>query len=306
MSATTQGVEAPKPLQKDSVEARIIRQKIWKACNVDNQHFMAAVVGREGSGKSYTSLKIAEAADPTFNAKRVMFEPQAFLERLQEWKEKGVTQGKLVVADEAGVGLGVRTWYQKDQILFNQVLQVIRDENMGILFTLPRLSELDSQARGRLHAFLEMTDLDEGNWAEFKWLNWSPSRDERDKVYRQYPEMRIDGWKRTVKRLRVGPPSQDLITNYQARKDEFQEELYQDAIDEMEDSETAEMGAKEVAQDIAQSDISPYVSTHNQTGEPYINRDLIRTEYDVSESDARAVKSLLEKGFSKKELDDVV
>ena len=284
----------PKPLQQRTVEARLIRQKIWKRMNVDNQHFIGVFVGREGSGKSLTALKLAEAADPTFSADRVMFDPEAFLRRLQAWKESGETTGKMVVADEAGVGLGVRTWYDEDQILFNQVLQVIRDENMGILFTLPTLSELDSQTRKRLHAFIEMTDMDPGEWAEFKWLNWSPTRDERDDVYRHYPELRVNGWKRKIKRLRVGPPSPDLIESYEARKDEFQAELYQEAIDSMSDEEVADVGPHDVVDEIETAeDLAPLMSWHSSHKKWYVDKDLIRARYDLSHSDAATAKKLL-------------
>lgn len=286
----------PEPIRGDTPEQRLIRQKIWRACNVENQHFMAAIVGREGSGKSLTGLKLAEMADPTMAADRVMFEPKAFLERLQEWKERGETTGKMVVADEAGVGLGVRTWYQKDQILFNQVLQVIRDENMGIIFTLPRLNELDSQARGRLHAFIEMTDLDAGEWAEFRWLNWSPTRDERDDVYRHYPELKIDGFKRKVKRLKVSPPSEELVANYQERKAAFQDELYQDAIDEMGDDDgDDEQSASDIADRIKNGDgAQQIVSWHNAHKRWYVAKDLVREQFDLSHSKAQTVKKLLE------------
>lgn len=284
----------PEPLRKDSVEARIIKQKVWNRMWRDNEHFMAAVVGREGSGKSYTALKIAEVADPTFDADRVMFSPKAFLERLKEWKANGETQGKVVVADEAGVGVGVRTWHDKDQILFNQVLQVIRDENMTMLFTIPRLTELDSQTRGRLHALLEMTDKENGEWAELKWLNWDPTRDERDKTYRHYPKLKVNGWKRKVKRLRFGPPSEDLVEEYSRRKDEFQEELYDEAIDEMEDDDEEEISAKEVAETIKDEKRLPdVVSYHNGHHKWQIDKDLIRTEFDISHSKAQTAKKLL-------------
>jgi len=285
----------PNPLQRDTVEARLIRQKIWKRLNVDNMHFMGAVVGREGYGKSLTSLRLAEAVDPTVTAERVMFEPEAFLRKLQGWKEAGETAGKMVVADEAGVGLGVRTWYQEDQVLFNQVLQVIRDENMGILFTVPRLKELDSQARGRLHAFIEMTDKEDDEWAEFKWLNWQPTRDERDRVYRHYPELKVNGWKRKIKRLRVGPPSPDLVEAYEARKDEFQTELYQAAIDSMSDADEEDRSPKELAEDIADDgDLGPITSFHGGHSKWQLDKDLIRAEYNLSHADAQTVKKLLQ------------
>lgn len=295
MSSNAQRREKPPLLDHDCLESRILEQKIWRQCNVENQHFMSAIVGREGSGKSYTSLRIAEIVDPTFNAERVMFEPQAFLEKLREWKSNGETKGKMVVADEAGVGLGVRTWYDKDQVLFNQVLQVIRDENMGILFTLPRLSELDSQARGRLHALIEMSDLDPGRWAEVRWLNWKPTRDERDKTYRSYPEMDMGAYEHKVTRLKFGPPSDELAQNYGERKRAFQDELYQDAIDEMEDDDTTEMSVREVTQQIkTDNELDRCVSWHGAHKKWYISKDVIRNEYGLTHSDAKAVKERLQ------------
>lgn len=290
MSATV-----PDPLKSDTPEARLIRQKIWNRLWLENSHFMGGIVGREGSGKSYTGLKLCEVVDPSFNAQRVMFEPAAFLERLREWKADGETQGKMVLADESGVGLGVRTWYEKDQIKFNQVLQVIRDENMGMLFTLPRLNELDSQARGRLHSFIEMTDMEPGEWAEFKWLNWSPTRDERDKIYREYPKLRFDDHVRQLRRLRVSPPSAELVEEYERRKSEFQAELYGEALDEMRDDDDG-LEPKEVVEQLQDGDdLAAVVSEHGNTGEPYIDSDLIEVEYGLSARDAKKVKKLAER-----------
>lgn len=291
---STQTPKPPEPLRSNTIEARLIKQKIWDRLWRRNEHFMGCVVGREGSGKSYTGLKLAEVSDPTFNADRVMFEPKAFLERLKEWKAAGETQGKVVVADEAGVGVGVRTWHDKDQILFNQVLQVIRDENMGMIFTVPRLTELDSQTRGRLHALLEMTDKDDGAWAELKWLNWDPTRDERDKTYRHYPRMMVNGWQRPIKRLRLSPPSEEIVESYNARKDEFQDELYDEAIEEMEDDAEDERSAKDVVEIIKDEKMLPkVVSFHNGHHKWQVDKDLIRAEFEVSHSKAQTAKKLL-------------
>lgn len=294
----------PEPLQQKTVEARVLRQKVWNRLWKQNEHFMAVVVGREGSGKSYTGMKIAETVDPTFNAERVMFDPVNFLKRLQTWKENGNTQGKMTVIDEAGVGVGVRTWYDKDQIRLNQVLQIIRDENMGVIFTLPRLEELDSQTRGRLHAFLEMTDKVNGEWARFKWLNWDPTRDGRNDIYREYPVMRVNGHRRKIKRLCISPPSEQLISDYDERKTKFQQREYQRAIDEMEEDVDDEVTVRDIATEIADGEVADYVGQHSQNGTAYINKDLIRADYELSLNDAKAVKSLLDQQFSADELEE--
>ncbi len=202
MSST---VTVPKPLQQDTVEAKLVKQKIWSRMWRQNEHFMAVIVGREGSGKSHTGIKLSETVDPSFDAERVMFDPINFLRKLQRWKENNETQGKMVVIDEAGVGVGVRTWHDKAQIRLNQVLQIIRDENMGVIFTLPRLEELDSQTKGRLHAFIEMTEKKEGEWVKAKWLDWDPTRDGRNKIYREYPKHQVNGVQQTIKRLCLYP-----------------------------------------------------------------------------------------------------
>jgi len=134
--------ERLRQLDDEDISARIVRQKVWKRMNVDNQHFMGAVVGREGTGKSHSALAIASAVDPEFTAEDVFFQPERLLEALNS---DDYGRGNVVVLDEAGVGLGNRSWYDKEQILLNQALQTARDDNMGVLYTLPRLEELDSQ-----------------------------------------------------------------------------------------------------------------------------------------------------------------
>lgn len=63
------------------------------------------------------------------------------------------------------------------------------------------------------------------------------------------------------------------------------------------------MTAKELAVKIADGELGRVVATNNKTGEVYINRDLIRAEYDLTISDSRTVKALLERQLSEKELE---
>jgi len=296
--------DVPEPLQADTIEARFIKREIWKRLWRDNEHFMGVVVGREGSGKSGAGIKLSEVVDPTFNAERVVFDPASYIKKLQQWKENDETQGKMIVIDEAGVGMGVRTWYDKDQIMLNQVLQIVRDENMGVIFTLPRLEELDSQTRGRLHAFIETMEKQDGDWLKLKWLDFDPTRDGRNKIYREYLQMEVGGTPQDIKRLNVSPASSELWENYQQRKTEFQNEQYEDALDEMEEDIDDEKTVKEIAMEIADGKISEYVSIHSQNNSAYINQRLIRADYETSQNDAKAVKDLLQRQFTEEQLQD--
>ena len=286
--------EVPEPLTSDKVEAQVLRQEVWHRINSRNQHYMAALVGPEGSGKSWTALKIAELIDPTFDADRVMFDPHTFMEQLTEWKDAGETRGKMIVVDEAGVGIGSRSWYDKDQIQLNKVLQVIRSENMGMLFTLPRLSELDSQTRGRLRAMIEMDGMKPGKYADVKYLRWFPARDERSKVYRKYPIVGDGNAMRKVRRLRFGPPSEELIEGYEARKETFQAELYAKTTDQIGD-EDGERSVKDIAEEIFEDSLDQYISISASKKIEYIDKELIAIDYDISEHRANKVKKLLER-----------
>lgn len=303
MSPQKQKQEVPEPLQKDTVEAKLLKREVWDRMWEENEHFMGVLVGREGSGKSWTGIKIAEACDPTFEGWRVMFDPAEFLKQLQEWKEDNETKGKMVVIDEAGVGVGVRSWYDKDQILLNQVLQLIRSENMGVIFTLPRLEELDSQTEGRLHSFMEMQRMKDGEWATMKYLHWDPTRDGRNDIYRQYPYLTINGYRQKIESLKLTPPSKEIVEPYEERKEQFQNEQYQNAIDEMEEDVDDEQSVKDIAMEIADGKIDAYVDKHNQNNKPYINKTLIRADYEISQNDAKAVKDLLGRQFTSEQLE---
>ena len=156
----------PDRLRQPTPTADIARTEIWRRANVENEHFVCAVVGREGSGKSGTALSLASAVDPEFSVDRVCFEPADMLRLIDS---DGTGSGSALILDEAGVGLGSRSWYDQDQIQLNKTLQTIRDDNQILFLTLPALSELDSQTVNRLHAYIEMTTLEEGQQANFKF-----------------------------------------------------------------------------------------------------------------------------------------
>jgi hypothetical protein len=301
----------PEKLQgpKDSHEKWLL-YRIWKRLNRKNEHFMGVIVGQEGSGKSYTAVKIAQNIDPSFNADRVIFDIADLLERLAEENHE---PGQCYVLDEAGVQLGRRTWQDRGQVMANQALQLIRKHNLGLIFTLPRLSELDSQAQGRLQAMYEISKKVEGEYVKGKWKFFDPDRsDDTGKIYKKYPRREQNGQMKRITRMCFAPPEGNVVDNYEAKKDEFLEDFYEDTIAELrdeavdEDEEADEdLSPKEIATELAQS-IERVVAKDQNKNRPYINRDLIRAEYDCTVADARTAKTMLEKQFDQNELSQYV
>lgn len=275
----------------------ILRKKIWEPINERNEHYVGGIVGREGSAKSHTALGIAEKVDPTFSADQVFFEPKDFMEHLRDTPKEDL-QGKVYVGDEAGVGMGNRTWYEKDQVLLNQALQTVRDDNIALLVTLPRLEELDVQTEGRLKGFFEMTEKDTERMvvtARYKMVD--PSRGGQDKIYKKYVRVKRNGMRVRLEEVQFSPPSQELIEEYEPKKAQFKQELYEQVIEESSGEESQEDKTerlKEIANVVIDNE-EKYLSKHGGNGTMYLDKDLIKMEHDLSRRDAQKVKKLAEK-----------
>jgi hypothetical protein len=298
----------PEPLQgRNENHTAWLLRRVWDRVNRDNEHFMGVIVGREGSGKSHTAIKIANTVDPSFNADRVIFDVAELLKVLKDGDHE---PGNFYVLDEAGVQFGRRTWQDRAQVLANQALQLIRSHNLGLIFTLPRLSELDSQTVGRLQAVLEVVGKQPEEYVTVKWKFIDPDRvDSSGNILKKYPRRRQDGYLKRITRNAIAPPEDsELIEAYEHEKAQFQNRIYEETIQTLEDGEEetdndSGMSVKEVADEIAEGGLEQVVSQHGQTKQPYINKDLIRAEYDLSHSDARSVKSVLEKRFEIEEIE---
>lgn len=288
-----------------------LMRRIWNRVNRRNMHAMICIVGEEGSGKSYTAAKICETVDPTFNADRVFFDVAELLKVLKDGEHE---PGQFYVLDEAGVQLGRRTWQDRGQVLANQALQLVRDHNLGLVFTLPRLGELDSQAQGRLQAFMEIIEKNENADPPHvvgKWFNMDPDRaDKTGEIYTKYPR-RTKGMDQptVLKRVAFTPPTEDIVEKYEERKDEFQEEFYETVIDELQDEieeqeEDEDRNELQIAEDLKEEGLENVVTEDGRSGDPMISKELVKAHEDTSIAEANTVKTLLEQELDEEELEE--
>lgn len=291
-TANNQAASKPQKLkQPDHPTLDLLRQR-WERLNYHNEHWMCCIVGQEGVGKSYTALKIARELDPTFDETRVIFDVAEFLRVLRDDEYE---PGQLYVIDEAGVSLGNRTWQDSEQVKLNQALQLIRSHNLGLVFTLPRLSELDSQTEGRLQDVIELREKEDDEYVEGTWwvldidrMNMSSGR---DGVFKQKPQWRGS----EVGQVRFLPPNGDYIDRYEDIKSEFQTETYADIIDEdgdKEDDQSPELLS--LIDRLASEGVESYLTWHGGHNKPILSTEKIRMEHDLSHRDAKLVKDELE------------
>lgn len=284
--------QLPPALERmDECATRNILVGIWEALNVHNEHWMHCIVGREGSGKSYTALKLGELLDPTFTVDRVIFDPTEFLADL---RDENYEEGEIYVLDESGVSFGKRTWQSRDQVKLNQALQLIRNHNIGLIFTLPRLGELDSQTEGRLHTYFEIMAKEPDEYVRGRWRILDPDRvNMTNEVYKQKPT--YDG--RGVDTIAFTPPdSDDLVETYEEVKTQFQKEFYDEAIQEAtgDTDEVDEKDPQNIAEKIRNNGgVEQYIQEINNGTQVVLSKELIAADYNIGDRRAKKVKALL-------------
>jgi ABC-type dipeptide/oligopeptide/nickel transport system ATPase component len=270
----------------------MLRQK-WRRLNVNNEHWMCCIVGEEGSGKSYTAVKIGELVDPNFGAENIYFHPANALEDL---REENFEKGDVWVLDESGVGLGNRTWHDSGQKKLNQALQLIRSHNIGLIFTLPALSGLDTQTKRRLQNALELTTKEDGEYVRGRW--WRSNVDRMGFSSRS----RDVWWEREhvngaeLQTVAFTPPSSDVVSAYEERKAEFQQDFYDETIAELRGEEQEDDQAKdmeELAEEATEEEIAECLSWHGGHNKPYLSPDKVRARWDLSRHEGKVLKQLL-------------
>lgn len=284
----------PEPLQNpDNLTLKLLKRK-WRRLNEKNEHWMHVIVGEEGSGKSYTALKIAKLLDPGFDEEQVFFHPAKLLEQL---RDEEYEEGSVWVLDEAGVGLGNRTWYESGQVKLNQALQLVRNHNLGFIFTLPVLDDLDSQAQRRLQSALQISRKQDGEYVRGKWFDADVDRMgfRRNSNTVWWKEPTVDGSQ--VESVAFTPPSGDYIARYEATKDEFQQEFYDETIEEMQDDDDEEEEELSVADLVERikddSGIAPYLSWHGGRNKANISKEKLRDAFDLTVRDSKHLKDRL-------------
>lgn len=282
--------DVPEKLRKphEKPVQRILRV-CWDRLNRNNEHFMMALVGREGSGKSYTAIKIADELDEGFTDDQVIFRAAEFLRLLRDEEYR---PGAVYVLDEAGVSFGNRTWQDRAQVLANQALQLIRSHNVGLIFTLPRLGELDTQTEGRLQAFYEIEQKVAGKYVQGGWKWIDPDRtNTTGENYHHFPKN--DRGQRILS-IGFSPPREELVEPYEERKTVFQREMYDEAIDELEDDDgDDELSTRDIAEEIREGGVGEYIRKINNGKTVYFDRNAVEAEYEIGARRSKKVKSLL-------------
>lgn len=104
------------------------------------------MVGQRRSGKSWASVKLAEAIGkltglPYIVGQHNFFTLDAFLEAINK---KRLKERQAITIQELGVNANRRNWYKEANKAFNSIVQVMGIYRLCVISTLPSLAVLDS------------------------------------------------------------------------------------------------------------------------------------------------------------------
>lgn len=208
-----------------------------------NKNFLAIISGPTGSGKSYSSLSIAQMLDSRFTIKNVVFSGSELIKLINEGN---LRKGSVIIMDEAGVDLSNRTWQSLTNRVINLLLQTFRHKNFILLFTAPYSDFIDSSTRKLFHSEFRTIGINYQNeTVRLKPLNIQYNARYGKFYYKRLVKLnhgkktRVDVWD-------VPKPSQEIITAYEERKNNFTTELNKSIEMELERAEAKKKPKPEI------------------------------------------------------------
>ena len=214
------------PKHKEKYWITYIKQRIKK-----NKNFLGFIGGQTGSGKSWSSLRIAEELDPEFNIDRCVFGGLELMNLINSDKLK---RGSVIVFEEAGIEMNSRNWQSITNKMLNYLLQTFRHRNFVLIFNSPFMDFIDNATRKLFHAEMLTVGIDfkkKQTKLKAQLLQYNSRMQKfyyhRLKVIKAEGNIPINIW-------RVDKPSDDLLEAYEKKKLEYTNRLNQKIYEELE------------------------------------------------------------------------
>ena len=192
----------------------------------ENRNANLVFVGDTGSGKSYSSISLAEKIDPNFTADRIVFTTLDFLKLVNS----NLPPGSVIIFDDAGLRIPAREWQATSAKIFGKLFQGFRYKNLIAMITVPNIAFIERQSRMLMHLYLEATDT-QGIMKPFR--PFFPFRGD-DRLGFRYPTMERGGREIKVKLSVYDLPSQKIIQAYELKKKAYMEKTNREFQEEME------------------------------------------------------------------------
>lgn len=201
-----------------------------------NKNFLLFISGSTGSGKSWSSLAIAEMVDPEFNIDRVVFTALELMELINHGKLK---RGSAIVFEETGVELSNKNWQSVFNKMISYLLQTFRHRNFILILNAPFLDFIDSSMRKLFHGELRTVSINrKKNTVKMRPLLLQYNS-RLKKHYFKYLRIRTPKGIVPIARWNIPRPSSKLIREYEVKKRRFTDALNREILEQLKKAKNA-------------------------------------------------------------------
>jgi len=187
-----------------------------------NRNYTIAGVGRVGTGKSYSGLKLASVIQPGFTVDNVVFDIPKLLEKVHNEEVKA---GEVLIFDEAGISASNRESYMSElNKAMSFLMQTWRHRQIVLIITVPDIAFIDAGTRKMFDAIMECKEVIPSR--KVVRVNWKflQSNVQSGKLYFHNPKT---AEMETIQ-VEISKPDTKLINRYEKKKKEFTTELYKE------------------------------------------------------------------------------
>jgi hypothetical protein len=262
-----------------------VTNKIFERRFDNNGNVLLLVVGKTGSGKSWSCMRIAELwykhrFNEPFPQHNICF---SLAEAGKLIRNNNMRKGEFLIVEEAGVIVNSLDFQNKIIKLFHAFLQSGRCKNLGIIFNFPNMSMITKTAKTLAHGVFQTTALDtHSGFVTLKpfALSTNPIF---GKTYQKYPIQKMNHHYVQVKRIKIGKPTNELLKVYEERKQKFVDGVLDDFLDAVKDKEEKQLAIPNIwvaIKGLIEKGIHGHVEIAKilNVSQPFVSRSLKRME----------------------------
>jgi len=198
-----------------------------------NKNNLISVVGKTGSGKTYSAISICEMMSKMdnvyFSIDHVVFTLKELMDLINSGNLK---KGSKIIFDEPQVSISAREFQSEANKVFNYLLSTFRHKNLTLFFCTPFETLLDKNTRRLFHARFETMSINRNtNTCKLKprYIEYSDFKTEpyRKQLIVCYKDEDNNNKSSKLFHWNVPKPSKELIEAYEKKKEEFTNNLNQ-------------------------------------------------------------------------------
>lgn len=265
---------------------RKISNRIFKR----KQNALIVIYGEPGSGKSWLALRLGEIFEGKrfikHLKKRIIFKPLQFVDLMKTRPPRG----SVVIFDEAGCGMYNREWYSQSNKEIIKILQTFRTMGLIVIFTVPHLDYIDTQARKIFQYTIETQKVDHENKRTYAKIKRYKYDSMLEKSYNPY--LRRGGNKYKISKFK--PPHNIVTEQYEEMANTYKMKIIEEAqntLHTMERKEEKKQSKKLNLEKVVEDILNNRDTFIRDNGRPY--KQLIDAKYKPTRSQLEQIVGMV-------------